>query len=183
MRKLLSLVVLMFITLSVQAQDVFMKSDNLINARIGIGDGLAASATYEKCILDGLFRNGNGAIGIGGYLGYARDKEEISEQGITVGCKYNDIIIGVQGNLHMQFVDRLDTYAGAMLGYEIVNAKNYGRSDDPDFDYSHYIQTDANGMTFSLHLGARYYLTDNLATNIELGYGVAFANIGLSYRF
>ncbi len=183
MKKLLLFIVLVAISLSAHAQDVFMKGDNLIGAKIGIGNGLAASATYEKCIVDGLFNNGNGAIGIGGYLGYAHDKEEISEQGITAGCKYNDIIIGVQGNLHMQFVDRLDTYAGAMIGYEIVNANNYGRSDDPDFDYSHSIDVNGSGMTFSLHLGARYYLTDNLAANVELGYGVAFANIGLSYRF
>lgn len=183
MKKLLLFMALIANTLSVQAQDVFMKGDNLIGAKISIGDGLATSTTYENCIVDGLFRNGNGAIGIGGYLGYAHDKVEISEQGITVGCNCNDIIIGVQGNLHIQFVDRLDTYAGAMLGYEIVNTKNYGRSNDPNFDYSHFINVDGSGMTFSLHLGARYYLTDNLAANIELGYGVAFANLGLSYRF
>ena len=143
MKKLLLFIVLIANTLSVQAQDVFMKGDNLIGAKIGIGNGLATSTTYENCIVDGLFRNGNGAIGI----------------------------------------DRLDTYAGAMLGYEIVNTKNYGRSNDPNFDYSHFINVDGSGMTFSLHLGARYYLTDNLAANIELGYGVAFANLGLSYRF
>ena len=183
MNKLLFFTTLIICSISMQAQEAFMKGDNLIGAKIGIGDGLAASVTYENCVLDGLFQNENGAIGVGGYLGYAHDKVEVSEQGITVGCKYNDIIIGIQSNLHMQFVDRLDTYAGAMLGYEIVNSNNYGRSDDPNFDYSHSIDVEGSGMTFSLHLGARYYLTDHLAANIELGYGVAFANIGLSYRF
>lgn len=183
MKKLLFFIVWIASILSVHAQDAFLKGDNLISAKIGIGNGLAFSGTYEKCILDGLFRNENGAIGLGGYLGYAHDKVEMSEQGITVGCKYNDIIIGVQGNLHMQFVDRLDTYAGAMLGYEIVNSKHYGQSDDPNFDYSHYLEADVSGITFSLHVGARYYLTDNISANVELGYGVAFANIGLSYRF
>ena len=42
---------------------------------------------------------------------------------------------------------------------------------------------DASGFAFSLHLGTRYYFTDNFAAGIEIGYGVAYANIGVAYKF
>ena len=92
---------------------------------------------------------------------------------------YNNIILGVRGNLHYEFVDRLDTYAGLMLGYEIVNSSSsvegYGESISGDVD--------ASGFAFSIHIGTRYYFTERFAAGIEVGYGVAYANVGVAYKF
>ena len=165
------------------AQDIFMKGDNLIGANVGVGDGLAASLTYENCIVDGLFNNGNGSVGIGGYLGYSHDKVEKSLMGVTAGAKYHNIIIGARGNLHVQFIDRLDTYVGLMFGYEIVNSSSWVDDNSDLYDYDYSIKVDSNGLILAGYLGARYYLSDNFAAVLELGYGVAYANIGVSYRF
>lgn len=180
MKKMFVLALFMLAVTVSHAQEVFKKGDNLIGAQVGVGDGLAVSATYEKCVVDKLF-DGLGSIGLGGYLGYSHDKDKYTFWGYEAGWKYDDIILGVRGNLHYQFVKRLDTYAGLMLGYEIVNAKSYGK----DFDESSFAEAEAeaSGIAFSIHLGTRYYFTENFGAMIEVGYGVAYANIGLSYKF
>lgn len=185
MKKIFVLALFMLVVSVSNAQDVFKKGDNLIGAQVGIGNGLAVSATYEKCVVDKLF-DGFGSIGVGGYLGYAHDKDEYQYNlgeygGYEAGWKYDDIILGVRGNLHYQFVKRLDTYAGLMLGYEIVNAKSYGKGID---EFASVVgEAEASGVAFSIHIGTRYYFTENFGAMIEVGYGVAYANVGLAYKF
>ena len=175
MKKIFILTAFVLASISSHAQDVFKKGDNLATAQIGIGSGMALSATYEKGIVDNLF-DGNASIGVGGYLGYMHDKDNYTVMSDEYGWKYNNIILGVRGNLHYQFIDRLDTYAGLMLGYEIVSSKAYG---DTHTDVS----ASASGFAFSVHAGTRYYFTDNFAAGIEVGYGIAYANIGIAYKF
>lgn len=176
---------LILMTATVQAQETFSKGDQLISGQIGIGSGLAVSATYENCVKSGLFTTEKGSIGVGGYVGYLHYSDNYSTGGSYYGdtyktdWNYNNIILGVRGNLHYEFIDRLDSYVGLMLGYEIVNSsssvKGGGESISGDFDTS--------GFAFSLHLGTRYYFTDNFAAGIEIGYGVAYANVGVAYKF
>lgn len=179
MKKIFILAALMLASISSQAQEVFKKGDNLIGAQIGIGSGLGVSATYEKGVVDNLF-DGMGSIGIGGYVGYLHDKDSYTIYDYETGWKYDDIILGVRGNLHYQFVDRLDTYAGLMLGYEIVSAKAYGKDDVTGYTDA---EADASGFAFTIHAGARYYFTENFATGVEVGYGVSYANVGIAYKF
>lgn len=180
MKKIFILAAFMLAFVSSQAQDVFKKGDNLIGAQVGIGKGLAISATYERAVVDNLF-DGKGSIGVGGYLGYLHDKDSYTYSGYEVGWKYDDIILGARGNLHYQFIDRLDTYAGLMLGYEIVNAKAYGKESGGGTITG--TSADASGFAFSIHVGTRYYFTENFAAGVEVGYGVSYANVGVAYKF
>lgn len=174
------LAVFILLSITSHAQDVFKKGDNLVGAQIGIGKGLAISGTYEKGVVDNLF-DGNGSIGVGGYLGYLHDKDSYTYSGYEFGWKYDDIILGVRGNLHYQFIDRLDTYAGLMLGYEIVNAQSYGKESDGGAITD--ASAEASGFAFTIHLGTRYYFTENFAAGLEIGYGVSYANVGIAYKF
>lgn len=172
---------LMLASVTSQAQDVFKKGTNLVGAQIGIGSGLAVSATYEKGVVDNLF-DGMGSIGVGGYVGYLHDKDTYNiGHGTEFGWKYDDIILGLRGNLHYQFINKLDTYAGLMLGYEIVNSKSYGK--DYEDGYFSNTEAEASGFAFTIHIGTRYYFTDNFAAGIEVGYGVSYANVGIAYKF
>ena len=182
MKKIFILAAFMLAAVSSQAQDVFKKGDNLVGAQIGIGSGLAASVTYERAVVDNLF-DGKGSIGVGGYLGYLHDKDSYKMEGFEAGWKYDDIIVGARGNLHYQFIDRLDTYAGLMLGYEIVNAKVYGKGFDGESMTGLNADADASGFAFSIHVGTRYYFTENFAAGVELCYGVSYANVGIAYKF
>lgn len=131
----------------------FQKGDNMVSASVGVGSGIPVAVSYERGIVDNLF-DGNGSIGLGGYLGYYSDKDEQTFQKVKVGWKYNDIMIGVRGNLHYQFVDKLDTYAGLMLGYEIVKAKAIAEG----YDESAIGSADGSGIGFAIQVGARYFL-------------------------
>lgn len=176
---LLLVAVLAIISTAASAQETFSKGDNLITGQIGIGSGLAVSATYENCVKSGLFATEKGAIGVGGYVGYSHYSDSYSGYGVHSDWNYNNIILGVRGNLHYEFIDRLDSYAGLMLGYEIVNSNH-----DVDTEYGDFSgDVDASGFAFSIHIGTRYYFTDRFAAGIEVGYGVAYANVGVAYKF
>lgn len=166
------------------AQDVFAKGDKVINAGIGIGDFLGGngykttippiSVSYEQGIVDGLL-NDKASIGVGGYLAYAANKWETTIQSNNFGYEYSHFIVGARGLFHYQFVDKLDTYAGVMLGYNVVNGKYFG-------DEAFQTKAAASAIAYSTFIGARYYFSKNLAAFAELGYGIAALQLGLAIK-
>ena len=66
-----------------------------------------------------------------------------------------------------------------MLGYEIVKAKAITEGYDEKYTGS----ADGSGIGFSIHVGGRYYFTDNFGAFAEVGYGIAYANLGVSLKF
>ena len=155
-------------------EEAFNKGDRVVQLGVGLGNYFdrpgyktkvpPVSGSFEVGILDLL--DGKGAIGVGGYLAYT----SFGTKGIDK-FTVSDLIIGPRGTFHYQFVEKLDTYAGLMLGYDIVS-------------YSH---TDSNlsGSEFisSFYVGARYYLADKIAVFGEFGYGIAPMEFGISYKF
>jgi len=172
--------------IGVNAQNVFSKGDNNVNLGIGLGSTLGGtgytstlppiSISYERGIVDNLFDD-KSSLGIGAYLGYAGNKSELISGGTAFGWKYNYTIFGLRGALHYQLVDNLDTYAGLMLGYNSVSASYYGTNDITGHAASN------SGLSWSLFLGGRYYFTDNIGAFAELGYGIAYLQLGVSFKF
>ena len=164
------------------AQNTFNKGDKVVNLAVGFGSGLysgsvysnvtpAISGSFEVGIKDELF-DANSSLGIGGYVGYTSAKSNFG----GAGYKYTDIIIGARGALHYQLVEKLDTYTGLMLGYDIVSAKYYGTLGAYSGNAS------ASGLAFSWFLGGRYYFNDRFAGLLELGVGVTNLNIGVAIK-
>lgn len=186
MKKIVLPVLLLLVTVTAaNAQDVFRKNDLVFNAGIGFGSNLYSGTGYkttvppvsvsgEVGVVDNLINGNNGSIGVGGYLGYTAAKYTYPT--FNYGWKYNSVIIGARGTFHYQFARNLDTYAGAMLGYNIVSAKTTG-------DWGTVTGT-ASGSEFSftLFVGARYYFTEGFGVFGELGYGVATFNVGVAFR-
>jgi len=159
----------------VSAQDeAFNKGDMIINVGVGLGTyisdkGLSMtvppiSASFEYSVVD-LF-DGRGGIGFGGYACYLLRKS--SDLNMNVG----DFIIGPRGLFHYQFVDHLDTYAGFLIGYDVVS-----------FNKSENLNLSGSGFSPAFFVGARYYFTDHIAVWGELGYGVSPLQLGLAYKF
>jgi len=173
-----------FTTLNLASQDpVFLKGDKVLNLGIGLGSTLYSgtyyksqvppvSASLEIGVVDNIIEKGS--IGVGPYVGYSSYKYEYMDW----GYKYSNIIIGVRGNFHYPFVDKLDTYAGLLLGYNIASSKEFGNS-IPGYDYSY----SAGGLIYSGFIGARYYIKDAFALMAELGYGIAYLNLGVALKF
>ena len=166
----------------VNAQNAFSKGDQNINLGVGIGSVLGGSGykttlppvsiSYEYGIKDQLFDD-KSSLGIGAYLGYASNKYEWPG---NYGWKYNYTIVGVRGALHYQLIDNFDTYGGLMLGYNIVSSSSYG-------DWGTTVNTAAgSALGWSLFLGGRYFFTDKIGAFAELGYGIAYLQLGVSFK-
>lgn len=111
-------------------------------------------------------------ISIGGYLATAKSNVYYQDlfQKIKLGT-LSHFIIGVRGLYHFQLLDALDTYGGAMLGYNALKAKGYDDSEGKDA-----------GITYTLLVGARYPFAKRAGAFIEIGYGVSAINIGLALQ-
>lgn len=168
--------------LNVNAQNTFNKGDKVVSLGIGLGDYIGGSGyktsippialSGEMGIVDGLI-NDRASIGIGGYAAYLSKKYEWRSD---LSFKYTYLIFGAKGAFHFQFVDKLDTYAGVLLGYNVASVK----LGDDDFDYK---PEAAGGVAYSTFAGARYFFKENFAAYAELGYGIAALELGIALKF
>jgi len=160
---------------NVFAQDeAFSKEDMVVNLGVGLGSYIGwsgystkvpfISSSFEYGLFD-LFKK-RATIGVGGYLAYTSSKYKGVED-----WSYSDLIVGGRASFHFQFVEKLDTYIGLLLGYDIVS---YGHK-DANLGGSRFISSE--------FLGARYYLAKNFSIFGELGYGISPLEIGISFKF
>jgi hypothetical protein len=157
MKKLLFFVIfLMAAMVNVNAQSTFKKGANVVNLGIGLGSYIPIEGSFEHGVVDGLIDGKNGSIGIGAYAGF------YSYESWAHG------VLGARGAFHYQFVDKLDTYAGLMLGFNAVMSSGASAT---------------SGLGFSAFLGGRYYIKPKLAIYSELGYGIAYLSVGVAFKF
>lgn len=178
MKKTLILTALVLsIAVTAGAQNTFNKGDKVLNFGLGLGNAIytggyystvvpPVSASFEVGILDHLFDD-KSSIGVGGYMGYMSYKYDHS----IYDYKISSFILSTKGAFHYQLVDKLDTYAGLLIGL------NFESDNDPNNDWS------STSLRTSEFIGARYYFTNNFAGMAELGYGIAYLNIGVALKF
>jgi len=176
----LSIFVAIMIIAQVSAQEpTFSKGDKVLNLGVGFGTALYVgsyykmqvppiSASFEYGIKDGILEKGS--IGVGGYLGFASYKYEYSGW----GWKYSNIIIAARGTFHYPFVEKLDTYLGVLLGYDIVSSKEFGTPVGS--------AGTSSGLAYSGFIGARYYFKEKFGVMAELGYGITYLNVGIALK-
>ncbi|MDR2388219.1 MAG: hypothetical protein LBD89_00320 [Tannerellaceae bacterium] len=172
MKKLFILGIISFFAVATSAQEIFQKGTNVVNLGIGVGSHIPIQASFEHSIIDGLIKGENGAIGVGGYTGWYSYSDSYTEGKVS----YSNFVLGVRGAFHYQFVDKLDTYAGVMLGYDIVSSKWKGSG---AFDGS----VSSSEISTSAFVGARYYFTPSIAAYSELGYGISYLSLGVALKF
>lgn len=149
------------------AQDIFRKGTQYVNAGIGLGSYIPVEVSYERSILDGLIKGQNGAIGVGAYLGYYGNTES--------DWRYNHYVIGARGAFHYQLIPKLDTYGGLMLGYNAASVKWVGEGESLG-------AATGSVFDFSLFVGGRYFFKPNLGVYGELGYGIAYLSVGVTLK-
>ncbi|HLN21817.1 MAG TPA: hypothetical protein VK213_12050 [Bacteroidales bacterium] len=171
MKKILVfLVVACFSLTQLTAQEsTFVKGDKVANIGLGLGSTLAVgsssipplSASFEVGVVDNIIEKGT--IGVGGFLGFSTYK--------WGSYKLTNIVIGPRGTFHYPLVEKLDTYAGLMIGYNVFT------DNDPN-DYYNF-----GGLVSSWFIGGRYYFSEKAAAMLELGYGVFNVNLGIALKF
>lgn len=185
MKKIILSFFSMLVVVTVSAQS-FNKGDKVLNAGIGLGSTLYSgsgykttipplSVSFEYGIIDNLFDE-KSSIGVGGYFGYTASKYEYNIASYNYEHKYTSAIIGARGSFHYAFVEKLDTYTGLSLGYNIVSSK-------ADNNNTGSFSAESSALYLGWYAGARYYLTESFAVMGELGYDIAYLNIGVAFKF
>ncbi len=160
------------------AQDnAWHQKDMVISAGLGLGlSGLYGTsslppifATFETGVAD--------KITVGGIIAYAGSKYDYP----FGSFKYSYIPIEVRGAYH--FLDhnpKIDAYGGVGVGYTIVSASSTYTG--PGSNYFTGYSASGSYAQFDIFAGGRYYFSPKFAAQVEVGYGIGFARIGLAYK-
>lgn len=163
-------------------EPVFNKGSKVFDLGVGIGSDIYSryhyhsglpllSASLEVGVRDGIIEKGT--IGVGGYLGYTTYSEDITNWGYN----YKNIIIGARGAFHYPLANKLDTYTGIVMGFNISSSEEYGADSEKN------ISATSGGLVYSWFVGGRYYFTENIGLMAELGVGITYFNIGVAFKF
>jgi hypothetical protein len=167
-------------------ESTFVKGDKVFSVGLGLGSTLYTGRWYktnippislgvEVGVMDDFIVE-DLTLGAGGYLGYSSSRYRDSFGGTTWGWDYSYIIVGGRAAVHYPLVEKLDTYTGLMLGFNITTSKSYGT-------YIGNSSANTGGIVYSWFAGGRYYLTDSFAVMGELGYGISYLTLGVALKF
>lgn len=171
----------------------FEQGTNSLGASVGIGGaysgiGFSGSGVSQTPAIGLHFDHGMGDLGagvwgLGGFVGYKKISYSQDYLGYyKYDYSWTYLIIGARGTWHYNewHGDKLDTYGGLMLSYNAVTYKdntNYGTYGNlGSYTYG------GSGMGFTGFLGLKYYFNDKFGAFTELGYGVAFLQLGLTLK-
>jgi len=179
-------IALLFALTTLQAQEsMFELGDKMVSVGIGIGNTLFDAGTdystlvppisisYEQAVLDDI--TNKGIFGFIASIGYTSYKLRFNTDTREYGWNYHNYIVEFGGLFHYPLLHRLDTYVGAMLGYNFSVIAEYGDTGDNIADA-------AGGLAFSAFIGGRYYFTEHFAAFAQLGYSYAYLTLGVSIR-
>lgn len=146
-----------------------------INANIGVGIGSSFSAGSLSLppLSVSVDYGYSDQISIGGYIGYVASKEDFAF--LNYSWKYTYMIVGVRGAYHLDLVDGIDTYGGILLGYNIASVKYEG-------SMTGIPEPKVGGIAYAGFVGGRYHFSEKIGAFAELGYGITFLNLGLTFK-
>lgn len=175
---------------SISYAQPFQKGTNVISAGIGLGGhfgGYSTSSSTPGISLQ--FEHGNweiggpGVISLGGYLGYKSYKNEYAGlYNYNYSYKWNYTIIGLRSAYHYNGIESetWDVYGGLMLSYNILSFKY--EDNDPLTNDNIYEGSYGSQVGLTAYVGGRYFFSDKVGAFAELGYGVAYLTLGVSFK-
>ena len=185
MKKLLLLLFVAVFSLIQLSAQAFKSGDLVGNLGVGFGwygygYGATSLPAFSLSLEKGIKDIENvGPLSIGGIVGFKHASYAWNSGYSDYG--WNDIIIAVRGAIHYDLfkVNKLDTYGGVALGLRLQSYSYYVYNTSLQYEKAH---TNYTHGLFALYLGGRYYFTDNLAAFGELGYGLGYLTLGLSFK-
>jgi hypothetical protein len=145
----------------------------------GVSSLPAISLSLEKGIKD---IDNVGPLSIGGIVGF---KHATYAWSSSYDWSWTDYVVAARAGIHYDFLknEKLDTYGGIAVGLRFQSESYY--SWVPPYgvnDYKKITDSSAHPL-FAFYIGGRYYFTDKIAGFGELGYGLGYFTLGLSYKF
>ncbi|MDX9882553.1 MAG: hypothetical protein RBS73_10845 [Prolixibacteraceae bacterium] len=167
-----------FFAVSSNAQEMFGEGTQLFKFGLGLNsNGTPVEVSYEKGVKEDFLGVDGLVLGLGGNLGYYGYKEDLAGYTGGYSWKYTNIVVAARGLVHYPFIKKLDTYGGLVLGYNIASTKYDGPSN------SSIDSPSAGGLVLGGLIGARYEFSENWGAYLELGYSIAYATVGVAYKF
>lgn len=131
-------------------------------------------------------------VSLGAFFAYTRSKSSYKgndlHQGVlynySYSYKYSFYIVGVRGAYHFgNLIDEenLDVYVGGMLGNAFMKY-TYTYDDPYKTRTDAYSVNNGRGLVWGLYGGGRYFFTDKIGMYGEFGWGISYANIGLTLK-
>jgi len=168
-----------------------------IDLNIGLGLGRWGSryyTNYSPPINLALDFGASDNVNLGAFFAYSRTKYNFNGNDLHQGnlyqysysYKYSFYTIGLRGAYHFGDLigeENLDVYVGGMIGNSFV--KYSYTYDDPyqtRGDIHSSSSTRGRGFVWGLYGGARYFLTKKVGVYGEFGWGLSYANIGLTLK-
>lgn len=171
----LVVVAIVLVSSTMFGQIAFKNDDTNISGLLGIGGFAGGYGTSTLPALAAAYEMGiTENISVGGIVGYTGTEEDFG----FGKAEYSYILIGARGAYHYDLLhnEKIDTYGGIMLGYNIVSSSV--TTSFPGFGFS----ASGNYLAFGGFIGGRYYFTPQLAAQAELGYGIGLLTVGVSYK-
>ena len=165
MKRILSLLILITSFSTLNAQNPLTKGKSQLNLGVGLSE-------WGIPVYIGIDHGLSQVFTIGGELSYRNYNENWKDKG------YRHSITGISANLNYHFNRALklpsefDLYAGANVGFYVWSS--------PDT----YDGTHSSGLDLAGQLGGRYYFSNKIGINLEVGGGNAFAGgkLGLTFK-
>jgi hypothetical protein len=120
-------------------------------------------------------------ISVGGLIAYTSSSYEYPYlfAGRFYRWRYSYFTLAGRASYHvLDRNEKIDVYAGASLGYNIVSARYDG---DP-LGRSTAFGSSGSYVHYGVHVGGRYYFMQRFAAFAEVGYGLSFLNVGISMK-
>ena len=182
MKKIISVIVVlvMFGGILNAQESTFAKDDMVINAGVGFGwysygFGAKSIPAISLSLEKGIKEIDFGTLSVGGIVGFKR--ASYSWNSAYDDYAWTDIIVAARGAIHANIleVENLDTYGGVALGLRFQSFSTY------DYNYEKVRNTNTN-VLFAVYVGGRYYFNEKFAAFGELGYGLGYLTLGVSYK-
>jgi len=141
----------------------------------------AFTAIYEYGFTEKI---GIGYIGGGALLSFSNSKYEEQNVNTTHENSYNYILMGPRAAYHFDMVEltnnrawsNIDVYGGAFLGMKFQRHKY------TDNTNNNKVKSNSSSLATDIFGGIRYGFNDKIGAFAELGFGVAYLNLGINIR-
>ncbi len=137
----------------------------------------SASISYEYGIVSIPMGTGlTGVVSVGPYAGFCTTRYNFFDNGDHYSIY--DVDLGLRGNYHFIFHEKLDTYAGVWIGANITNHVWNGDWEEPEGIYFAH----GTGLAAGAYAGVRWFFTDILGVNAEVCWLMSVVNVGVTFK-
>ena len=185
MKKIILLATIFFSSITISNAQQLSEGNSMINLGVGLSSYFTSGTGYSVTLppVEGSYEYMiTENISIGGFVGAYGSKYETNfDLATNFSSKFSYIHGGALGNYHFVNDDKFNAYVGARLGYVNVSTSS-GSSDNEIDNILNDLDFTASGLLYGIQLGGRYFISDKIAINAELGYGISVLKIGVTFK-